>query len=83
MILEPFLKSLLLIWQLPEFLGPKQLFFLTDFDDQSLLDIFNVLENFRSNYVGALTCERSSNFLLLHYLPFTLFFEVYKLYFWH
>ena len=83
MILEPFLKSLLLIWQLPEFLGPKQLFFLTDFDDQSLPDIFNVLENFQSNYVGALTCERSSNFLFLLFLPLTLFFEVFKLYFWH
>ena len=61
MILEPFLKSLLLIWQLPEFLGPKQLFFLTDFDDQSLSDIFNVLENFQSNSVDGYSARYAEN----------------------
>ena len=52
------MKSLLLILQLPEFLGPKQICFLIDFDDQSLFNIWKVLDNFGNKFVCSMTCER-------------------------
>ena len=65
MNLGPFLKSLLLILQLNEFLGPKQLCFIIDDEDQSLLHALNVLENLGNNFVGVITCERLAAFLIM------------------
>ena len=58
MTLEPLLNSLLLILQLPEFLGPKQLCFIIDSDDLALHQLWNAVEYFGSHYVCSLTCER-------------------------
>ena len=58
MDLEAYFKSLLLILQLPEFLGPKRLFFLIDVDDQPILNMLSALEIFGKSYICAMTCER-------------------------
>ena len=58
MHLEPLFESLLLILQLGEFMGPKQLCFLIKLDDQSLQRMSRVGEIFRNNYVCTMTCER-------------------------